>query len=101
MPILYACVITRENRVILSGHENFIPPTQCLQKVVENYKHFERYARKSLEIEEYTFLHYKDEGAYAFAVISKGADVNLYEAMTFMDKMQESLFDKESGCMNN
>jgi hypothetical protein len=47
-----------------------------------------------LEIEEYTFLHYKDEGPYAFAVISKGPDVNLYEATTFMDKMQESLFDQ-------
>ena len=72
-----------------------------MQKVVENYQHFERYGRKSLEIEEYTFLHYKDEGPYAFAVISKGADVNLYEAMTFMDKLQESLFDQVSGCMNN
>ena len=101
MPILYACVITRENRVILSGYENYIPPTQYLQKVVENYKDFERYGRKSFEIEEYIFLHYKDEGPYAFAVISKGADVNLYEATTFMDKMQESLFDQKSGCMNN
>ena len=93
MPILYACVVTRENRVVLQGHEKYIPPTQCLQRVVENYRNFERYARKSLEIEEYTFMHYKDEGAYAFVVISKGADVNLYEATNFMDKMQETLFD--------
>jgi len=97
MPILYACIVTRETRVILQGHEKHVPPTYCLEMVINNYKSFERYGRKSLEIEEYTYLHYKDEGAYAFAVISKGADINLYAAMNFMDKLQETLFDPETG----
>jgi hypothetical protein len=46
-------------------------------------------------------MHYRDEGSYAFAVISKGSDVNLLEATNFIDKMSETLFDMESGCMHN
>ncbi len=87
MPILYACVVTREARVILQGHEKHVPPTYCIPKVISNYKLFERYSRKSLEIDDYTFLHYKDEGPYALVVISKGPDVTLAEATFFIDKM--------------
>ncbi len=100
MPILYAGVINRSRKVILEGQERNIA-FGFAEIVITNYPHFERFDRRTMELDDMTQLHYNDQGAWALVVISRKPDVTLYEATNFMDKLHEALFDQEFGCFHD
>ena len=52
-------------------------------------------------LDDDTTLHYIDKGSWALVAISKKPDVTLYEAMNFLEKLEETLTDPEHGCFSN
>jgi hypothetical protein len=51
---------------------------------------FQPYARKNMEFNDSTTLHYADKGTWALAAVVM-SDISLYEAMNFFDSLESEL----------
>jgi hypothetical protein len=54
-----------------------------------------------MELDDNLTLHYIDKGSWALVAISQKPDVTLYEALNFLEKLEETLTDEEEGCFSN
>lgn len=100
MPILYACVINRSREIVLKGKDKKYK-SNFNDIVKSSYLHFEKLARKHMDLDDNLTLHYIDKGSWALVAIAQKPDVTLYEALNFLEKLEETLTDDELGCFSN